>query len=277
MSSSEPRDRRAPGDQAADAGVGSHLVRDAGAELVATAVVVICGPGLLVFGGDVGTLGVAVGFGASIALAIGVLGAVANPMFSLALWMARAITLRQAVADWIGQFLGGLVGGAILWALADTARLRVGVNGWQPSDGVPDGLDLGITTGPFAELGVVLAAELVFCVLLTVVLLSSLREDPGNPAAAGAFVGLATTVATLFLLELSGAGLNPARSLGVAVFADTDPNALGQVWLFIVVPAIAAVVGLFVWLAIDEATIDSTVFDDTVVESASDAVGDALR
>ena len=251
--------------------VRDSVVRLAAAELVGTTLVVLGGPGLLIFGGpDIGTLGVALGFGVSLAVAIGVLGAVANPMFSLALWFAKAITLKQAIGDWIGQFLGGILGAAILWGLADTGGLKAGVNGWQPDDGVPSGVDLGVTTGPFAELGVVLAAELVFGVLLTIVLLSSIREQASN-AAMAAFVGGTYAVATLFLLHLSGSGLNPARSFGMAVFADTDPNALGQVWMFIVVPILAAVAGLLIWLAIDEATIDSTVLDDTVFESVSDA------
>ncbi|HWL43850.1 MAG TPA: aquaporin [Ilumatobacter sp.] len=251
-------------------------IRAASAEVVGTALVVLGGPGLLVFGGpDIGTLGVAIGFGASLAIAIGVLGAVANPMFSLALWFAKAISLKEAIADWIGQFVGGILGAAILWGLANTGGLTVGVNGWQPGDGVGAGVDLGITTGPFAELGVVIAAELVFGVILTVVLLSSIKEQRSN-ATTAAFVGGTATVATLFLLHVSGSGLNPARSLGMAIFADTDPNALGQVWAFIVVPVLAAVGGLMVWLAIDEATIDDTVFDDTVVESVVDAATDAL-
>lgn len=253
------------------AGPPTSVLRNASAEVVGTVLVVLGGPGLLVFGGpDIGALGVAIGFGASLAIAIGVLGAVANPMFSLALWLARAITLKEAVGDWVGQVVGGLLGGAILWGLADTTRLTTGTNGWQPGDGVGAGVDLGITTGPFAELGVVVAAELVFGVLLTVVLLASIKEQRSN-AASAAFVGGAATVAALFLLNVSGAGLNPARSLGVAVFADTDPNALGQVWVFVVVPMLAAVVALFVWLAIDEATVDDTVFDDTAVESVADA------
>lgn len=252
------------------------VLRASAAEVVGTALVVLGGPGLLVFGGaDIGTLGVAIGFGASLAIAIGVLGAVANPMFSLALWFAKAITLKEAVADWIGQFVGGIIGAAILWGLADTGGLTAGINGWEPDDGVGSGLDLGITTGPFAELGVVLAAELVFGVILTIVLLSSIKEQRSN-ATMAAFVGGTYMVATLFLLQLSGSGLNPARSLGMALFADTDPNALGQVWLFIVVPILAAVGGLMVWLAIDEATIDDTVFDDTVVESVSDAATDLV-
>ena len=76
----------------------------------------------------------------------------------------------------------------------------------------------------------------------------------------------------LFLLRIDGGGVNPARSLGSAIFADTDPNALGQVWAFILVPAIGAFGGLVLWLLIDDATIDDTVFDDTVVETGSDTV-----
>ena len=84
-----------------------------GRRWLSTTLVVLGGPGLLVFAGpDVGTLGVALGFGVSLAVAIGVLGAVANPMFSLALWLAKAITLKQAIGDWIGQLLGGILGAA---------------------------------------------------------------------------------------------------------------------------------------------------------------------
>jgi aquaporin Z len=238
----------------------------AGAEFVGTTLVVLGGPGLLVMAGsDIGRLGVAVGFGASLAIAIGVIGAVANPMFSLALWFARAITWREAVSDWVGQFLGGIFGAAILWGLTDTDGLQVGVNGWATGNGAKPGVDLGITTGAFSELGVVIAGELVFCVLLVVVLLSSVNEYASN-AVTAAFVGATATVATLFLLGVSGSGLNPARSLGMAIFADTHPNALGQVWVFLVVPLVAAFVGLLVWLAIDEATIDDTVFDDTILD-----------
>jgi aquaporin Z len=252
------------------------VLRLASAEFVGTTLVVLGGPGLLVLGGpDIGTLGVAIGFGASLAIAIGVLGAVANPMFSLALWFAKAITLREAISDWVGQFLGGIFGAAILWGLTDTDGLRAGVNGWKPGNGADSGVDLGFTTGPFAEFGVVLAAEFVFGVILVVVLLSSIAEQASN-AAAAAFVGGAAMVATLFLLGISGSGLNPARSLGMAIFADTDPNALGQVWAFIVVPIAAAFAGLLVWLAIDESTIDSTVFDDTVLESVADRAADVV-
>jgi aquaporin Z len=240
--------------------------RLAAAEFVGTTIVMLGGPGLLVLGGpDIGRVGVALGFGLSLAVAIGVIGAVANPMFSLALWFAKAISSRELIADWVGQFVGAIFGAALIFGLAHRTRFTSGTNGWEPNSG------MAAPITHFGSLGVVLAGELVLATILVVVLLSSISEQRSN-AASAAFVGGTMTVAALFLGPISGIGVNPARSLAMALFADTDPNALGQVWPFIVVPIVAAFGGLLVWLAIDEATIDSTVFNDTIVESATDAL-----
>ena len=241
------------------------------AEFVGTTVVMLGGPGLMIVGGDdVGTLGIAVGFGLSIAIAIGVIGAVANPMFSLALWFSKGVTTRELLSDWIGQFGGAVFGAALIFGLNDTTRFGTGTNGWDPGR-ADDGVDLGINLSGFGDLGVVLAAELALSTIVVVVLLSSISQQRSNSAMA-AFTGAAYTLGTLFLLGISGAGMNPARSLGAAIFADTDPNALGQVLPFIIVPLLASFAGTMVWLMIDDATIDDTLFDDTFLEDAADAV-----
>jgi aquaporin Z len=237
------------------------------AEFVGTTIVMLGGPGLMVLGdGDIGVLGVALGFGLSTALAIGVIGAVANPMFSLALWFAKVVPSRELVSDWIGQFLGALFGAAVIWGLNhNTGRFHLGLNGYEPHS------DLGVPVTRFEQLGTVIAAELAIATLLVVVLLAAIKEHRSN-ATVAASVGGAMTVAALFLHGISGVGANPARSLAMALLSDTDPNALGQVWPFIVVPVVAAFGGLLVWLAIDEATIDDTVFDNTVLEQMGDTV-----
>jgi aquaporin Z len=237
---------------------GVSTVRLIAAEFTGTTLVMLGGPGVKVLGGgSVGTLEVALGFGISIAVAIGVIGAVANPILSLALFLAKQITAREAVSDWIGQFLGAIFGAALIFGLNDADRVPSAANGWDHSG--------------FAGLGTVMAAELVLSVVVVVVLLSAVSQRLSTGSVA-AFTGATYALAMLFLLRIDGGGVNPARSLGSAIFADTDPNALGQVWLFIVVPIVGAFGGLVLWLVIDEATIDETVFDDTLVESASDAV-----
>lgn len=250
----------------------STVGRNVAAEFVGTMIVMLGGPGLLVLGNeDVGTLGVALGFGIATAIAIGVIGAVANPMFSMALWFSKDITSRELLGDWLGQFLGAVFGAALLFGLNDSARYTAGTNGWEPSDDVALGVDLGINASGFAELGVVLAAELVLGAIVVVVLLSSISQQRST-AAIAAFTGGAVALASLFLLGISGMGVNPARSFGAAVFADTDPNALTQVWVFVLLPVAAAFAGTLVWLMIDDATIDATRFDDTFLEDAADAV-----
>lgn len=241
------------------------------AEFVGTTLVMVGGPGLVVLGGaDIDSLTVAIGFGVSLAIAIGVIGAVTNPMFSLALWFAKAITGKELAGDAIGQTLGAIFGAFVLFSLNDTTRFTRGTNGWEPSTDVASGIDLGLHLSGFANLGVVIAAELLLCTLLVVILLSSISQQTSNGVMA-AFVGAGYTVAMLFLIPISGGGINPARSLAMAIFADTEPNALGQVWPFLVVPVVAAFAGLAVWLSIDDSTVDDTVFDDSFVESAVDA------
>ena len=246
--------------------------RMVGAEFVGTTIVMLGGPGLIIMGGDeIGPLGIAFGFGAAIAIAIGVIGAVANPMFSLALWFSKGIVTRELFADWIGQFLGAIFGGALIFGMTNTTRFSTGTNGWEPGDSLDTGVGTGIHLTGFADLGVVLAAELAIGTIVVVVLLSSISQQASN-AAMAAFTGLAYAVGTLFLLGISGAGINPARSLGTAIFADTDPNALVQLWAFIAIPVLAAFAGTMVWLMIDEAEIDDTRFDDSFLEDLSDAV-----
>jgi aquaporin Z len=240
--------------------------RNVAAEFVGTTLVMLGGPGLIVLGRDVDKLEFAIGFGLATAISIAVIGAVANPMFSFALWFARAIRGSELLFDWLGQLLGALFGALVLFGLNDADRFVAGTNGWQPGDSVPAGVDLDVHVTGFADLGVVLGAELLVCTLIVVVLLGAIREQPSN-AVTAAFVGGAMTLGALFLFPISGAGLNPATSLAMAIFADTDPNALGQVWPFVVVPLLASFAGLLVWLAISEATLDDTVLDETFVDT----------
>src|SRR5262245_28527391 len=239
--------------------------RTIAAEFVGTTVVMLGGPGLIVLGTDVSRLEFALGFGLATAISIGVIGAVANPMFSLALWFARGIKGSELLLDFVGQFLGAIFGAAVLFGLNDLDRFTSGTNGWEPGDSVGTGVDLGVHVTGFANLGVVMGAELLIATMVVVVLLAAIREQPSN-ATAAAFVGGATVIGALFLFPISGAGINPARSLAMAIFADTDPNALGQVWVFILMPLIASFAGLFIWLAISEVTIDETMLDDTFLD-----------
>ena len=233
-------------------------MRNVGTEFVATVLLMLAGPGLLVLGtSQISTLAVAVSFGAALAIAIGVIGAVANPALSLALLVVREISPREMIQDWVGQFAGGIAGAAIIWGINDQTRATRGANGWD--------------SGGFSELGSVIAAELVFTIVLVVVFLSTISKGLSTSAIA-AYTGLASMIGMLVLLRISGGGMNPARSLGSAIFTDADPNAISQVTVFIIVPLVAAIAAVFIWLAIDDADVDDTLFDDTFVDTLGDRI-----
>ena len=73
------------------------------AEFVGTTIVMLAGPGLLVIDPQIGRLELALGFGLATAIAIGVIGAVANPMFSLALWFAKSISNGYPMGAVVGK------------------------------------------------------------------------------------------------------------------------------------------------------------------------------
>jgi aquaporin Z len=238
---------------------GASLVRNVATEFVATAFLMLAGPGVLVLS-TVGDLGAALAFGIGLAISIGVIGAVANPMLTLALLVVREISVREAFGDWVGQIAGGIFGAALIFGINDLTRVSSGANGWDRS---------GFSTA--SSLGSVMAAELVFGIVVVVVFLSAISQGASKSAIAG-FTGGAYAVAHLVMIGLDGGGLNPARSIGSAIFSDADPNALAQLWPFVAVPLVAAVAGVFIWLAIDDADVDDTIFNDTFVDELQNRV-----
>ena len=51
----------------------------------------------------------------------------------------------------------------------------------------------------------------------------------------------------LFGIQVTGTSVNPARSLGAAIFADSSFDAMSQLWVFIVFPIVGAVIGAAAW------------------------------
>ena len=88
-----------------------------------------------------------------------------------------------------------------------------------------------------------------------------------SPASRSALIHLVT-------IPIDNTSVNPARSLGAAIFADTVANALSQLWAFIVFPLIGSVVGVFVWLLVDDARWRHTLLDTDLPRTTRDAADD---
>ncbi len=218
-----------------------RLTRAVAAEFLGTALLVFLAVGSAVGGFEaVGALGVALAFGLTLlalAYALGpVSGCHINPAVTLGVLLSKGITVREAAFYWVAQVLGAVAGAALL------ALLTSDFGGVTDQTGALGANDWGATiSGP----GAFLLEVLLTAVLVLVVLLVTGRS--ATPGFAGLAIGLVLTVVHLIGIPLTGTSVNPARSIGPALFAGGDP--LAHLWLFIVAPlvggALAALLARF--------------------------------
>ena len=205
------------------------MARKFTAELIGTFILVFFGCGAAVLAGFdvVGQLGIALAFGlAIVAIAYGVgpvSGGHVNPAVSLAVFMTGRMSAREMGLYWLAQIIGAVLGAAVLGLIAQTGFESLGQNGYGAES--PGGYSL--MAGALFE---VVATAIFVIVILGVT----------GWGGQGPFAGLAIGL-TLFLLHLpfimiTGLSVNPARSLGPALFV--GGTALAQVWLFIVMPLV---------------------------------------
>lgn len=202
-----------------------------------TLLLVFFGVGSAVFGLDtVGALGVALAFGLTLLVLVYAIGPVSgchiNPAVTLGALVARRISVTDAVGYWVGQVAGGIVGAALLWGLVQ----------WGGATDQTKAMGANAYAGT-ANVGGALVAEIVLTFLLVFVVLAVTGRTE-HSALAGVAIGGALAAVHLAGIPLSSSGVNPARSIGPALFAGGD--GLPQVWLYIVAPlvggALAAVV-----------------------------------
>ncbi|WP_083418743.1 aquaporin [Pseudofrankia sp. BMG5.36] len=237
----------ATGRQAKPDETGRTWLRPCVAEGIGTFFLVLAGVGTAVLaGGFMGALGVALAFGLTLLVLVYVIGPVSgchvNPAVTVGLCAARKIAPKAAVAYIVAQCLGAILAAATVWLIADSGPFGysagaqgLGANGYGAHS--PGGFGLG---GAFlAEL--VLTGLLVFTVLGA----THIQAPPGF---AGIAIGFVLVVGNLVAIPVDNASINPARSLGPAVFA--GGWALSQLWLFIVAPLIGALLAAAVHLAL---------------------------
>jgi aquaporin Z len=216
----------------------TDIVRKATAEAVGTFLLVFFAVGSAVFGIDkIGALGVALTFGLvllALAYSIGpVSGCHVNPAVTLGVLLRRGITVAEAVAYWAAQVVGAFLAAAVLKLMtSDFGKVTdqtgaLGTNDWGAT----------ISGGGAFVLEVVLTFLLVFVVLLV-------TGRAAAPGFAGLAIGLVLTAIHLVGIPLDGTSVNPARSLGPAIFAGS--HAMSHVWLFIVAPLIGGAIAALV-------------------------------
>ncbi|SEG53715.1 aquaporin Z [Actinacidiphila yanglinensis] len=213
-------------------------------EFLGTLVLVFFAVGAAVLSGAyLGTLGISLTFGfvlLVVAYAIGpISGSHVNPAVTLGMLLARRMELRAAIEYWVAQFLGAIVGAALLLLVSEQVpgfhrHGAFGTNGY----GTRSAVGINIFGAFVTEL--ILTFLVVFVMLAVTQKIAVVGFD-------GLAIGLSLAVVNLIGIPLTGTGVNPARSLAPALFAGSP--ALTQVWLFLVAPLVGAAVAALVYQA----------------------------
>ncbi|MBQ9917566.1 MAG: aquaporin Z [Microbacterium sp.] len=221
------------------------------AEFLGTFLLVLGGVGSALFAANfgasdngtslgIGFVGVSFAFGLTVVAGAYAFGPISgghfNPAVSLGLAAAGRFPWRSVGGYVLAQFVGGVAATALIAAIGSsqagwlTAAQAAGFasNGFGPLS--PGGFGIGGAIG----------VEIVFTAIFVVIILGVTHPTRGNPSLAGLVIGLTLTLIHLVTIPVDNTSVNPARSLASAVFGGGD--ALLQVWVFLVFPAVGGLV-----------------------------------
>lgn len=225
------------------------------AEMIGTFVLVLMGCGSAIFAGigvgttgyGITTLGVAFAFGLSViamAYTIGnISGCHINPAITLGVWANGRMNGKEAAGYMLFQVIGAIIASAVLYLLVHTGN----------QGGIEAIFNDTTTNGSnsFMEGNIVPAflAEMIFTFIFVLVVLGSTDDKKGAGNLAGLAIGLTLVLVHIACIPITGTSVNPARSIGPAIFAAIEGNCvpLSQLWLFIVAPFIGALLSSATW------------------------------
>lgn len=189
----------------------------------------------------IGLLGVAFAFGLTVltmAYAIGhISGCHLNPAVSIGLWAGGRFPANKLLPYIAAQILGGIVAGGVLYLIAS------GKAGFDLSAGFAANGYGDHSPGGYSLLSA-LVTEVVMTMMFLLIILGA--TDPRAPAGfAPIAIGLGLTLIHLISIPVTNTSVNPARSLGVALYV--GDWALAQLWLFWLAPIVGAMLGAIIY------------------------------
>jgi aquaporin Z len=213
------------------------------AECFGTFVLTFLGCGTAMFLGcntPAGVVGTAIAFGLAVVAMAYTIGEISgchiNPAITLGVALSGRMSWKDACGYWIGQVIGGIVAGALLLLFAKV---------------VGQDLTGGLGTNGVANAGGVWGAclvEVVATFIFVVVVLGATDSKYGAGKPAGLAIGLCLILIHLVCINLTGTSVNPARSIGPAIFAGGE--ALKNLWVFICAPLLGGALAACAWKGI---------------------------
>ena len=211
------------------------------AECVGTFVLTFLGCGTAMFlgcGTPAGVVGTAIAFGLAVVAMAYTIGEISgchiNPAITLGVALSGRMSWKDAVGYWVGQVIGGILAGAVLLLLTKVVAAP-DLTGGLGSNGVANAGGVG---GAFL-------VEVIATFLFVLVVLGTTDAKYGAGKPAGLAIGLSLILIHLMCINLTGTSVNPARSIGPAIFAGGD--ALKNLWVFICAPLVGGALAALCW------------------------------
>ncbi len=213
------------------------------AELIGTMVLVLMGCGSAVIAGyAIGNVGIAFAFGLAVLAMVYAIGAISgchiNPAISISMFVAGKLSAKDTALYVVFQCVGAIIGAGILYSIAvGQSNFDIAINGLGQN---------GYAAASPAHYNLVSAfiAEIVLTFIFLLVIFGSTSERAPK-GFAGLAIGLTLVLIHLVAIPIDGTSVNPARSLGPALFV--GGTALSQLWVFIVAPIIGGILAAIVW------------------------------
>jgi aquaporin Z len=190
----------------------------------------------------IGLLGISIAFGfAVVAMAYaigGISGCHVNPAVTIGVLVAGKMEVKDAIGYIISQCIGAILGAAVLYLIVsgrpgyEMGEWALGSNGWGEG-----------YLGAYTTLSAFVIETVMTFLFLFVIL--AVTSKFGNGTMAGLAIGVTLMLIHLVAIPVTGTSVNPARSLGPALFA--GGQALAQLWLFFVAPILGAVLAALAW------------------------------
>ena len=247
------------------------------AEAVGTFVLVFGGCGSAVLAGDhIGFAGVGAAFGLTLLTMVYTIGPISgchiNPAVTLGLFLSGKFPASRIPGYWVAQIVGGIVAAGVLLIIA---------HGTGNFDPVATGFasnGYGARSPGHYDMGAAFLCEVVLTAFLILTILGATAIN-APVGFAGLAIGLMLTLIHLVSIPVTNTSVNPARSIGPAIFAGSA--ALSQLWLFIVAPLIGSALAAAVYavLRIEEPVISARRAEQALPGEQAErkTVGPALR
>jgi aquaporin Z len=219
--------------------LGTFVLVFTGCGAAVLAAVFVTGDGVPV---GIGFTGVALAFGLSVVVMAYAVGHLSGGHFNPAVTLGLAASGRFAWRDTVGyvavQLFAAFVAAAVLFVVAS------GVDGFSATESGFASNGYGDRSPGGYSLAAALVTEVVMTALFLYVILG-VTDTRAPKGFAPLAIGLALTLIHLVSIPVTNTSVNPARSLGPALFAGTD--AIAQLWLFFLAPALGAALAGFTY------------------------------